>query len=85
MESGAYNEGKQFALQHGTLYRNPYPAGSATHNDFERGWSQAHKRFPQAIAQADRKRESQNAAEREEQAVRRRRARDSYSRAKKDE
>lgn len=43
---GPYREGYDFYLTNKGQYRNPFPAGSPEHNEFERGWSQALKRFP---------------------------------------
>ena len=42
-------EGMQSFHQHKGRYSNPYPSGSWQHNDFERGWTQALKRTPDAL------------------------------------
>lgn len=54
MLSNAYREGIAFALKYG-VYKNPYRIGSDEYNDLERGWSQANKKYPQAVERADRK------------------------------
>lgn len=45
----AFKEGERLYLS-GKKYDNPYPSGSDERNIFERGWSQALKRVPEAQA-----------------------------------
>src|SRR5699024_11702317 len=52
MNNPACIAGRQFALRHGSRFRNPYPAGSAEYNEFERGWTQAFRRCPEVIVRA---------------------------------
>ena len=61
MLSEAYREGMKYANKYGSLYNNPYSKGTIEHNDFERGWSQEHKRNPGAIIRADRLNEDNDA------------------------
>jgi hypothetical protein len=42
----AYDEGFRSYKKHKGEYLNPYMAGTEKHNIFERGWSQALKRYP---------------------------------------
>lgn len=44
MSNDAYLEGTRAFLSGSSQLNNPHPAGSAQHNDFERGWVQALKR-----------------------------------------
>lgn len=53
------DEGKSHYLKFGEKYSNPYPRGTAEHNDFERGWSQAMKANP-AILERIKKEQSRN-------------------------
>lgn len=45
--SEAYREGEAYYRRHGYNYKNPYPAATREHNDFERGWTQGLKKNPE--------------------------------------
>jgi hypothetical protein len=49
------DEGRRYCLTHGSKYHNPYPRGTDEHNQFERGWSQALKMYPEKVARIDKK------------------------------
>lgn len=53
-------EGRKHALTYGSEYRNPYPRGTNEHDQFERGWSQTLKKYPETIDRIDKKRKEQN-------------------------
>jgi hypothetical protein len=53
-------EGRKYCLTHGSKYHNPYPRGTDEHNQFERGWSQALKMYPEKVARIDKKRNDEN-------------------------
>lgn len=40
-------EGELHYFKYGLSYRNPYPSTSDAHNQFERGWSQSLKKYPE--------------------------------------
>jgi len=46
VHSEAYRGGFDDYLRHPDAYRNPYSHGTQEFNDYERGWSQAIKRYP---------------------------------------
>lgn len=56
MHSKEFEEGRLYYHQFGTAYQNPYAIGTLEHNDFERGWSQALKRYPNVGERIDRER-----------------------------
>lgn len=82
MLSEAYREGMQYANQYGSLYNNPYPRGTIQHNEFERGWSQEHKRNPGAIRRADRLREERESRTKKQKEKAKSLARELYRKAK---
>ena len=82
MLSKAYREGMQYANQYGSLYSNPYPTGTIEHNDFERGWSQEHKRNPGAIRRADRLRKERESRMKKQKEQAKILARELYIKAK---
>lgn len=49
-----YQEGFQSYRKNKGNYSNPYAIGTNEHNNFERGWSQALKRYPELYARAER-------------------------------
>jgi hypothetical protein len=53
-------EGRKYCLTHGSKYHNPHPRGSVEHNQFERGWSQTIKMYPEKVARIDKKRNEEN-------------------------
>jgi hypothetical protein len=53
-------QGRKYCLTYGSKYHNPHPRGSVAHNEFERGWSQALKMYPEAVARIDKKRNEGN-------------------------
>jgi len=53
-------EGRKYCLTHGSKYHNPYPRGIDEHNQFERGWSQALKMYPEKVARIDKKRNAED-------------------------
>jgi len=53
-------EGKKHYLAYGSEYRNPYPRGTDEHNQFERGWSQTLKKYPEVVARIDKERSEKN-------------------------
>jgi hypothetical protein len=63
-------EGRKYCLTHGSKYHNPYPRGSVEHNQFERGWSQALKMYPDKVARIDKKRNDEEGLHRQQTANR---------------
>lgn len=55
-----FEEGEKYALTYGSNYKNPHPRGTDQHNQFERGWSQALKKYPEVIDRIDKKRNGNN-------------------------
>jgi hypothetical protein len=53
-------EGRKYCLTHGSKYHNPHPRGTDEHNQFERGWSQSLKMYPEKVARIDRKRDDED-------------------------
>ncbi len=45
--SDAYELGRNDYLRHPDSYHNPFPKSSQDWNDYERGWTQGLKRYPQ--------------------------------------
>lgn len=53
-------EGEKHCFTFGSEYRNPYPRETNEHNQFERGWSQTLKRYPEVVARIDKERNEEN-------------------------
>jgi len=60
MSKDPVKEGKRQCLTYGSDYQNPYPPGTDSHNQFERGWSQTLKKYPHKVNLIDRKRSQEN-------------------------
>jgi hypothetical protein len=51
------DEGKASCLTYGSQYLNPYDQKSPDYNSWDRGWSQAMKRYPSKVFRIDRDRQ----------------------------
>ncbi|POP52611.1 hypothetical protein [Zhongshania marina] len=47
VHSDAYELGRNDYLRHPDSYHNPFPKSSQDWNDYERGWTQGLKRYPE--------------------------------------
>lgn len=82
-EHPAYREGFSSYRKNNGNYANPYPLGSEEHNLFERGWTQALKRAPDAPFKSAKKLPpNRSKFEEDKELKRKREAKEAYLRSK---